>query len=565
MTNTVKPDSSAGMAALSWKWWPVVLVTVGFLPLIYWHMIGLLNKPHYEFLYLLPFALWMLYVSADDIQPLSVSRIEAILAISLLIVSAAVLAIAAWSWSPWIAAISLQVALPGLILALGGWRAMRRWFPACVFLWILIPLPFGMDEDLIVGLRDITTSLSSSVLDQIGILHDRSANVIELPGKSLFIADACSGIHSLYVLVAAALLLSTVFRRGLVHTILLLMSTVCLVLIENVARIVLVAVLWRSGHDFSVGLKHELLGVGLFLVSLLFMLSLDQLWMFFCSTRKFSLLTWIYEKLSGDCEKYQERFIHRPHAAGLKIVVLGVSAVFPVLAMAQLFLMPAALPEIVDQTYDDFELPELTRETLPDTLNGFELDTYDEVARVPGDPLGQASRQWQYSNADDTVTAMISVDYPYAGVHDLCECYDAIGWQIGDRRVLQPPETEPRFGNLVTGPIAIGHLSRALYGSGLIVFNLDDSKGNTSAIIKDLARGTAADRAARRFDSFGHEEALLPQGEPPYIQFQMFARTARDLTAEQEDRLIELFLTASKKLRQKLGSTTADQTTGDNQ
>ena len=325
------------------RWWlPMLLVAVGFLPLTYYHIGGLLERPHYQFVFLLPITLWLLAAGLEQVQLESPAKNEIAIGSVVLLIALLGLVFATWRQSPWVAAVSCLIALFGAMLTTGGWRCVRNWLPIWIFLWILIPLPSGMDEDLIVRLRGFTTRISSQVLDQLGVLHNSYANVIELPGKPLFIADACSGIHSLYVLMAAALFLCMWLQRGVIHTVSLLLSTFVLVLIENVARIVVVAVTWGWQMDLSMGWKHEALGFVLFLLSLLFVFTTDQLLMFFLPSRIPSFLLWGYEWIIGEGQDGDGRRRKKTAAAPStwNKLVWGIALAFPVVGVAQLANLP---------------------------------------------------------------------------------------------------------------------------------------------------------------------------------------------------------------------------------
>ncbi|MCA9034519.1 MAG: exosortase U [Planctomycetaceae bacterium] len=534
----------------------LTVVGIGFLPLSYWHIAHLLNKPHYQFLFLLPVAVWMLALDITTAEDDSSGDLWGhVLGLAVLITGLAGLTVAAWYWSPWLAAVSLMFAGAGLVSAREGWPGFRRVFPLWAFFWIIVPLPFGLDEDLIVRLRALTTRISSSVLDQLGVFHDSYANIIELPGKPLFIADACSGIHSLYVLLAAALFLAAYLRRSLMHAVLLLVSTFLLVLVENTLRIVLVAVLWTHQSDFSTGWKHEFLGILLFVVSMALVLSTDQLLAFLLPNKMPSLRNLYYRVRWGivpEAAVRPKRSSARssPVPAWLVNATTGLVAFFPVVGLGQLFRMPESPPPLIAELYDDFRLKEFGRESMPDEIDGFRLESYDTVDRVFGDPLGQASQQWKYRSG--LVSVMISVDYPYTGVHDLCECYSAMGWHISDRSVVSEEVLREQKYAGVDGPVGVGHLERETFGGGLLLFNLIDQAGHTEALIKALARGDADQRASRRLESFGSESSASnakSEPVPPWIQFQMFARTSGPPDRELQHRLTQFFLTARQRLK----------------
>lgn len=533
--------------------WVVIGALFGFAPLIYWHIAGLLQKPHYQFLYLLPIAIWLLTLTSEtdnSSEILNSRRRPETIGLLSAIIGIAGLFLASYLWSPWIASVAFLLAVPGLLIFNGGWMAFKRFFPTWVFLWVLVPLPFGIDEDLIVRLRGVTTRGASAVLDQIGILHDSYANIIQLPGKPLFIADACSGIHSLYVLLAAALLIVTLLRRGIIHSILLLASTFVLVIAENITRITSVAVLWERGYDYSVGTNHELLGATLFVVSLLLILSLDQLLVFILPSRITPFFQWIDQWITKEkARKSTSNASTKINLSKLRLVTGVLILLAPIAGVAQLFLMPSAPPTPLMQTYDNFSVPRLGEEVLPEDLLGFTRREFSEVDRVPGDPLGQASQQWTYQKGGTSV--VVSIDYPYAGIHDLCECYSAIGWGIEDRTVYSAQDIDAQEISEAVGPLAVGQLERELYGHGVLMFNLLDGTGKTSAVIKGIARGAAADRGARRFDSFASDSDTASKksaAQPPWIQFQLLARLPQQPTANESRELMELFFAARSRL-----------------
>ncbi len=58
------------------RWAPITLVVAGCLPLVFWHFIGLLQRPHYQFVALLPIAAALLLYrhrgrGGGEIRPLA--------------------------------------------------------------------------------------------------------------------------------------------------------------------------------------------------------------------------------------------------------------------------------------------------------------------------------------------------------------------------------------------------------------------------------------------------------------------------------------------------------------
>lgn len=530
----------------------VVLLSFG--PLLYWHISQLLSKPHYQFIYLLPVVIWILASASaadESDRAAEASLAESVPAFIGLGLSLLGLVAGCWIWSPWVAAVAFQIAWLSALTVTTGWQESRRWLPAWVFSWVLIPLPFGMDEDLIVYLRGITTRLASSVLDQIGVLHNTYANVIELPGKPLFVADACSGIHSLYVLTAAALFVSVWNRRGVIHTIGVLFSTFALVLVENISRIVCVAGAFERRLDLSSGWRHELLGVVLFCCSLLLILSVDQLLAFVLPGKApgpLEVLRYVFGRRGRSSTDSTTQSGSGTAASRIQTVSLALTLLFPVAGVAQLFRMPASVPTIGTLTAGEPDLPQFGPDQLPAQLEGFERTGYEVVQRVPGDPLGQASQQWYFSRG--SLHAMVSLDYPYSGVHDLCVCYSQIGWKVLKSDVFASEELDD-LRDMMTGPVAVGWLDRDLYGRALLAFQLWDMSGRELAVVKDQARGDVRARIENRFsnETVSGDPVSLDSPEPPYFQVQMLARSGREISQTERADLLRLFAAARSVLK----------------
>lgn len=185
--------------------------------------------------------------------------------------------------------LSVQLMVAGLILWLAGTEWMRvLMFPwlFLVFMWPVYPL----EDQLASPLRVMTAGWASKVLSLIGLANSNEGSKIlsaanqtrELAQGDLFqldVADACSGIRSLYALMMLAALYGYVFLRGLWPRLALFVSAVPLAVTGNIVRMVLLALgcIW-FGPEVAIGrnvdgieevsLYHELAGFAVFGVAL---------------------------------------------------------------------------------------------------------------------------------------------------------------------------------------------------------------------------------------------------------------------------------------------------------
>ena len=158
---------------------------------------------------------------------------------------------------------------------------MRTLLPSWLLLWLAVPLPGQLDNQLVASMQRLVSSSASQVLEILGVLHSRSGDVLEVGGRQLLVEEACSGIHSLLPVLACTLFWLGWRGRPLAHCILLLLTVLPWVLLGNVARIVAVAMLdGLGGINLSAGWGHEALGYVVFAAMLGLMWSTEQ-WLLF--------------------------------------------------------------------------------------------------------------------------------------------------------------------------------------------------------------------------------------------------------------------------------------------
>ena len=103
--------------------------------------------------------------------------------------------------------------------------------------------------------------MSSSVLDLLGVFHLREGNVIRLADRPLLIEEACSGIHSLFAVLAGMVFLAICYcRRSLTRGLGLLAAAVTWVVLANTLRIVAVVYLaatWQVDWHPAGATRHS--------------------------------------------------------------------------------------------------------------------------------------------------------------------------------------------------------------------------------------------------------------------------------------------------------------------
>jgi exosortase B len=160
------------------------------------------------------------------------------------------------------------------------------WFPL-FFLLFLIPLP-DMLVDVVTGpLKQQVSELSEMALYWAGYPIARSGVTLTIGQYQLLVADACSGLHSMFSLSAMGLLYLYIMQhRSWIRNGVLIASLLPIAFVANTVRvIILVLVTYHFGYEAGQGFVHKFAGILLFIFSLLFLVALD------------GLLGWVLPKL----------------------------------------------------------------------------------------------------------------------------------------------------------------------------------------------------------------------------------------------------------------------------
>lgn len=170
----------------------------------------------------------------------------------------------------------IPVILGVLLITLGAKAARALWF-ALLFLVFMIPLP-GFIVDAATGpLKQYISIIAEQVLYAAGYPIARSGVMLTVGPYQLLVADACSGLHSMFSLSAMGLLYLYLMQRSSIARNLIIMAAILpIAFVANVARVmVLVLVTYHLGDAAGQGFLHGFAGIMLFIIGLLFLFVLD--------------------------------------------------------------------------------------------------------------------------------------------------------------------------------------------------------------------------------------------------------------------------------------------------
>ncbi|MEW5787535.1 MAG: exosortase B [Pseudomonadota bacterium] len=170
----------------------------------------------------------------------------------------------------------IPVLLGVLLITLGTAPVKALWF-ALFFLLFMVPLP-GFVVDAATGpLKQNVSVIAEYVLYAASYPVARSGVTLTVGPYQLLVADACSGLHSMFNLSAMGLLyLYLMGYRDWLRNGLLIASILPIAFFANVVRVmILVLVTYHLGDEAGQGFLHGFAGVLLFVVALLLLFALD--------------------------------------------------------------------------------------------------------------------------------------------------------------------------------------------------------------------------------------------------------------------------------------------------
>ena len=172
----------------------------------------------------------------------------------------------------------IPVMLGALLVTLGARAARALWFPL-FFLLFMIPLP-GFVVDAATGpLKQQISVLAEQILYTAGYPIARNGVMLTVGQYQLLVADACSGLHSMFSLSAMGLLYLYLMQHTSVARNLIIMAAILpIAFAANIVRVmVLVLVTYHLGDEAGQGFLHGFAGIMLFVIGLLFLFLLDGL------------------------------------------------------------------------------------------------------------------------------------------------------------------------------------------------------------------------------------------------------------------------------------------------
>lgn len=135
--------------------------------------------------------------------------------------------------------LSLIGAFVGLVVFAWGARQALRWWLPISLLVLSVPLPAVILSTLALPLQLKASAIGATLLKWRDVPVVLAGNIIRLPGRSLFVTEACSGLRSLTALTSLGLLMGAIWLRFPTQRVLLLLLTIPVAILVNGLRVFL--------------------------------------------------------------------------------------------------------------------------------------------------------------------------------------------------------------------------------------------------------------------------------------------------------------------------------------
>ena len=156
---------------------------------------------------------------------------------------------------------SLLLLLAAAILYIWGWAHLRVHLFSLTLLFLAIPLPAIIFNAIAFPLQLLASAWAAALLRLFSIPVFREGNILVLPQRTLDVAEACSGIRSLFSLIALAMMVAYFVPVRFWLKLWLVLSSVPIALAANALRIMFTGLIgdW-FGAEYSEGFFHAFSG-----------------------------------------------------------------------------------------------------------------------------------------------------------------------------------------------------------------------------------------------------------------------------------------------------------------
>ena len=196
----------------------------------------------------------------------------------LIILALGMLVLGSLSGEPFVARLSLPLALLGTVLFLGGTRVARHAWVPIAYLVFMIPLPYVTLSALTYRSQLFDAELTATALGWLGVPVLRDGVMLHLPNITLEVAADCSSVPAIAALLALGGAYAQMQPRPTWIRVALTLSAAPLGLLSNIVRLIVTSLsAYYLGPVALNNVIHKFNGTTVFLATVVLLVVLDAL------------------------------------------------------------------------------------------------------------------------------------------------------------------------------------------------------------------------------------------------------------------------------------------------
>lgn len=505
------------------------------------------------------------------------------------LVAMVLMVLAAFLASSWLGAVSFVVATAGFLAsqreshvantsgaAVSGRPAKTKGPDAATgalsLFYLAIPMvmfiraPLLGTYTIMYRLQRATSSLGSTILDVLGIIHFQVGNTIELVNKSLFVAEACSGVQSLFTMCFLTLLLWAYRRRTFLVLPFYVAFAFFFAVVGNAIRVTSIAIgeAWFA-IDLTHGLPHELVGYAALAIAAGMMASLDYVlgllpWMnrivvLSNAKRQVPKLGDAPEEITNTADASFDFFATIKKLPVHSLMTIAVFLFSGLVMIGWMLLQPKDVRPVVARDQVLFE---------PKASFFSELDVPIRVVNHTARRDAHADRNarhgmnsdgWQCgipTSAGRPIQGQFLLSQPYMGWHELTVCYRNKEWSLASRTPIVPTSGSDPV--VVAEFIAGEEVPQGSGKYGTLFFTAVDSDGS----IPRAPGHTSISRSLAPLEPLIFDDFAELTGSAQTIMLQYWVTGDQPISSEEKQQVIDTI----DQIREYTSKQVADYTQG---
>jgi exosortase len=259
-----------------YKGFAVLLFIIAFYPALQILVAKWISSDEYSHAFIVfPLICYMIWIKRDLIS--QVSKKYSYLGLLLLIPSIAIYYFALLTEVHTIILLSMYFSIIGTCIYVFGLASVKILLTPFFLLLLLIPVPEQLYTFLTFPLQLKVSEISEIILRSFHIPMLRQGNVMQIPGMSFEVIEACSGLRSVVALFTLSVIMGSFTVRFFSSKLILLAASIPLAIIVNIMRVVSMILLYHYFLlDLTEGVWHTITGLLVFTIAISFLLLLQK-------------------------------------------------------------------------------------------------------------------------------------------------------------------------------------------------------------------------------------------------------------------------------------------------